>query len=303
MKASITDYMKIGLVHFMAYPQAMAGEGEGVEQSIRQVLADEYFDCIELTRVNDPALRSRIARLVAQSGITMTYGAQPQLMRNQENLNSLDESIRQRGVQRMKSCVDEAYDMGAQGIAFLSGKYEEAHIEEHYAALVTSVDEICNYAASKGDMPVNLEVFDYDVEKCALIGPTHLAKRFAREMSAKHDNFGLMVDLSHMTQLHETMDECIDPIVPYIRHAHIANAVLKTGEAAYGDQHPRFGFPNSVVDVSMVTAFLRKLFAVGYLGEGKRPIVSFEVKPWGDEDSAMVIANAKRMLREAWQRL
>lgn len=300
MKAPITDYMKIGIVHFMAYPQAASGEGEGLEASIRRVLADDYFDCIELTRINDPALRARVAEWVRQSGITMTYGAQPQLMRNQENLNSLDEAIRARGVARMKRCVEEAYETGAQGIAFLSGKYEGDKIEAHYQVLVQSVAEICEYAASKGDMPVNLEVFDYDIEKCALIGPTHLAQRFAKEMSARYPNFGLMVDLSHMTQLHETMDACIDPIVPYIRHAHIANAVLKPGAAAYGDQHPRFGFKYSEVDISMLAAFLRKLFAVGYLGEGKRPVVSFEVKPWEDEDSEMVIANAKRFLREAW---
>lgn len=303
MKAPITDYMKIGIVHFMAFPEAMTGEGEGLEQSIRDILADAYFDCIELTRINDPELRARVAGLVAQSGITMTYGAQPQLMRNQENINSLDEALRLRGVERLKRCVDEAYETGAKGIAFLAGKYDEAQLEAHYQALVKSVHEICEYAASKGEMPVNLEVFDYDIEKCSLIGPTHLARRFAKEMSTSHENFGLMLDLSHMTQLHETMDECVDPIAEYIRHVHIANAVLREGAPAYGDQHPRFGFEYSEVDVSCLAAFLRKLFAVGYLGEGKRPIVSFEVKPWGGEDSHMVIAGAKRFLREAWMRV
>ncbi len=301
MKAPITDYMKIGLVHFMAFPEAMTGEGEGLESSIKDVLSDDYFDCIELTRINDGTLRAQVAKLVAQSGITMTYGAQPQLMRNQENLNSLDEALRIRGVERMKRCVDEAYETGAQGIAFLAGKYEESQLEAHYEALVKSVSAICKYALSKGDLPVNLEVFDYDIEKCSLIGPTHLARRFAREMCPRYENFGLMLDLSHMTQLHETMDACIDPVKEYIRHVHIANAVLKEGAAAYGDQHPRFLFEYSQVDVSMLAAFLRKLFAIGYLGEGKRPIVSFEVKPWGGEDSHMVIANAKRFLREAWR--
>ncbi|MGI5850199.1 MAG: sugar phosphate isomerase/epimerase, partial [Christensenellales bacterium] len=33
------------------------------------------------------------------------------------------------------------------------------------------------------------------------------------------------------------------------------------------------------------------------------PILSFEVKPWGDEDSELVIANAKRTLNEAWAML
>lgn len=299
MREPLQHFMKVGLVYFMAYPFAMTGEGE-IEATVRRVLCDDYFDCIELTRINDPALRQRIGALVAQSGITMTYGAQPQLMRNQENLNSLDETLRQRGVERMRRCIDECCETGAQGIAFLAGKYEEDQLEAHYQALIRSTREICAYAKAHGNLPVNLEIFDYDVEKRSLIGPTARALRFVREIVQTEDNFGLMVDLSHMTQLHESIDACIDPIVPYIRHVHIANAVLTKDAPAYGDQHPRFGFPHSEVDTELLVAFLRKLFAIGYLGEGKRPIVSFEVKPWEGEDPDMVVANAKRFLNHAW---
>lgn len=302
MKEPLGHYMKLGLVHFMAYPFAMTGEG-AIEEAVRRTLLDCDFDVIELTHINDGAVRQRVAELVKQSGATMTYGAQPQLLRNQENLNSLDESLRLRAVNRMKACVDEAYEMGAKGFAYLAGKFDESRVEEHYKALVKSTREICAYAASKGDMPVNLEVFDYDVEKCSLIGPTERALRFAKEISAEFPFFGLMVDLSHMTQLHETIDECVDPILPYIRHVHIANAVLEKGAPAYGDQHPRFLFPNGLVDEGMLVSFLRKLFAVGYLKDGKRPIVSFEVKPWGEEDCDMVVAGAKRFLKEAWAKV
>ncbi len=299
MNDSIKKYMKVGLVHFMAYPFAMTGEGD-IENTVRRVLADDYFEAIELTRIADPDARRRVSSLVKQAGVVLGYGAQPQLMRNQENINSLDESLRLRAVERMKRCVDEAYEMGASGIAFLAGKYDPEKTEEAYQALVKSTEEICAYAKEKGNLPVNLEVFDYDVEKCSLIGPVALARRFADEMSKRFDNFGLMVDLSHITQLRETFDENLDPVAPYIRHVHIANSVLKKGAPAYGDQHPRFGFPNSEVDAELLAKFLRKLFAIGYLGEGKRPVVAFEVKPWEGEDSEMVLASAKRCLNEAW---
>lgn len=299
MQESIKKYMKVGLVHFMAYPSAMTGEGE-ILKTVRRVLEDDYFDAIELTHISDPAVRREVASLVCQSGAALGYGAQPQLMRGGENLNSLDESLRLRALSRLKACVDEACEMGAQGIAFLAGKYDAARREEHYQALVRSTREICAYARERGNLQVNLEVFDYDVEKCSLIGPAPLAARFAKEITAEFDHFGLMIDLSHMTQLHETMDESVDPVARFIRHVHIANAVLVPGAPAYGDQHPRFGFPGSEVDVQLLVRFLRKLFDVGYLGAGKRPVVAFEVKPWGDEDSEMVLANAKRFLNEAW---
>lgn len=302
MQTPLSHYMKLGIVYFMAYPFAMSGEGD-IERTVRRVLEDPDFECIEMTRVNDPALRARLKAWIEQSGITLTYGAQPQLLRNQENVNSLDETLRRRAVDRLKGCIDEAYEMGAQGFAFLAGKYCPDTVEQSYQALVASTRELCAYAAAKGEMPVNLEVFDYDVEKCSLIGPADLAARFAKEMSAQFESFGLMIDLSHIAQLHSGLDANIDPIVPYIRHVHIANAVLTRGARAYGDQHPRFGFPHGVVDEDLLVAFLRKLFAVGYLGEGRRPIVSFEVKPWEEEDSACVIANAKRFLSAAWARV
>jgi hypothetical protein len=39
---------------------------------------------------------------------------------------------------------------------------------------------------------------------------------------------------------------------------------------------------------------------VGYLNKKNPPILSFEVKPFGDEDPDLVIANAKRTLETAW---
>jgi sugar phosphate isomerase/epimerase len=112
-----------------------------------------------------------------------------------------------------------------------------------------------------------------------------------------------MVDLSHIVQLRENLRENLLPIAPYIRHAHVANAVLKAGAEAVGDMHPRFGFPNSAVGVEEVMAFLRILLDIGYLNTQNPPIFSFEVKPWGDECPHSVIANAKRVLNEAWARL
>lgn len=302
MQESMKKYFKTGLVHFMAYPFAMTGEG-AIKATIRRVLEDAYFDYIELTKINDSEVREQVAQMARQSGVGIAYGAQPQLMRNGENLNSLDEDLRQRGVARMKTCIDEAYELGAEGVAFLAGKYNPEKVEAHYQALKKSTREICQYAKEKGELKVNLEVFDYDVEKCSLIGPVALARRFAQEMTAEFDFFGLMADLSHITQLRESLDENLNPIAPYLRHAHIANAVLIPGAAAYGDQHPRFGFPNGVVGVEALKAFLKKLFDIGYLGEGRRPVISFEVKPFGDEDPEMVLAGAKRALNQAWAEL
>ena len=70
---------------------------------------------------------------------------------------------------------------------------------------------------------------------------------------------------------------------------------------AYGDGHPAFGAPDSEVDALAVAEFLSVLKEVGYLDEKRRPVVSFEVKPYGEETSEEVIENAQETLDEAWE--
>lgn len=151
-------------------------------------------------------------------------------------------------------------------------------------------------------MPVLCEVFDYDIAKRSLVGPVELVRRYAKIICREYENFGLMVDLSHIPMLHETLEENLLPVRDYIRHAHMGNTVIKSPDCpAYGDEHPRFGFPDSENDVEELAAYLRLLLKIGFLNEKDRPIVSFEVKPFEDEDPDVVLAGAKRTLELAWE--
>ena len=62
-----------------------------------------------------------------------------------------------------------------------------------------------------------------------------------------------------------------------------------------------FGFPDSDNDVEELAAYLRLLLKIGFLNEKNRPIVSFEVKPFEEEDPDVVLAGAKRTLDLAWE--
>jgi len=295
--------MRVGLVHFMAYPATIKGEGPIVE-TIKKLVLDEYFTAIEITTIKDNQERKKVKQMLETSHMSVAYGAQPRLLTTGLNINNLDEEGRQKALVNLKEGVDEAYEIGATGFAFLSGKYEEVSKEESYQALVKSTKEICAYVKSKGTIKVALEVFDYDVDKKSLVGPALLALRYAKEIREEHAHFGLMVDLSHIPLIHETIEESLLPVKDYIIHAHIGNCVVKSADLpAYGDVHPRFGFPNGENDVDQVVDYLRVLLNIGFLNDKKPPIVSFEIKPFGDEDPDIVIANAKRTLNEAWARV
>lgn len=303
MNEPLKKFARVGLVHFMAFPQTMKGEGPILE-TIRTIAVDDYFEAIEITTIKDPAVRKNAAALMDTARLTIAYGGQPRLLTNGLNINDLNEEGRQRALANLKEGIDEAYEVGAKSFAFLAGKYEEATKSESFKALVASTKELCAYAKSKGKMKLALEVFDYDVDKKSLIGPAALAKKYASEVCREYDNFGLMVDLSHIPLIHETIRESLAPVREFIVHAHIGNCVLKDASMpAYGDVHPRFGFPNGENDVPQVMEYLEVLFAVGFFDKPERPLLSFEVKPFGDEDPVVVIANAKRTLNEAWARL
>lgn len=293
--------MKVGIILHAAYNGLSTGEGPILE-CLKRIAMDDYFEAVEVTQIKDDKIRKAARDMIQCAHMTAAYGGQPRMLTTGMNINDLEEKKRLAAVDSLKKGIDEAYELNASGFSFLSGKYEEETKEESFKALLNSTKELCAYAKAKGNMPVVLEVFDYDIDKKSLIGPAALAKEYAEIIASEYDNFGLMVDLSHIPMLHETIEESILPISKYIRHAHMGNTVIKDSKMpAYGDQHPRFGFPNGENDVKELADYLRLLLKIGFLNEENRPIVSFEVKPYGDEDSEIVIANAKRTLNLAWE--
>jgi len=304
MQESMYKFMKVGLIHFVAYPQVMRGDGPILE-TLQKIAEDDFFTAVEVSWIKDAKVREKAKKLLEMSHLTVAYGAQPRLLINNLNLNSFDEEERKKAVREVKAGIDEAYEIGAKSLAFLSGEDPgEEGREQARKLLVSSIKEICDYAKSRGNLVITLEIFDRKIDKKCLIGPANEARIVADEVRKEFDNFGLMVDLSHLPLLDETPVQAIMPIKDYLVHAHIGNCVLRDKKhPAYGDQHPRFGIEGGENDVKELVTFLKVLMDIGFLNYQNPPIVSFEVKPLADESSEVVIANAKRVLREAWARV
>jgi sugar phosphate isomerase/epimerase len=304
MQESMYKFMKVGLIHFMAFPQVMRGEGPILE-TLQKIAEDDFFTAVEVSWIKDAKVREKAKKLLEMSHLTVAYGAQPRLLINNLNLNSFNEEERKMAVREIKAGVDEAYEIGAKSLAFLSGKDPgEEGREQALKLLISSIKEICDYAKSKGNLKITLEIFDRDIDKKCLIGPANEARKLAAEIRKEFDNFGLMVDLSHLPLLNETPAQAIMPIKDYLVHAHMGNCIMRDKEhPGYGDQHPRFGIAGGENDTEELVVFLRTLLKIGFLNDKNPPIVSFEVKPLAGETSEVVIANAKRVLKEAWARV
>lgn len=295
MKDSIHKYFQIGTIQWMSHPPA----DYEVLESIKTICCDDYFDVLEVTQMKDEAVREKARKMLEQAHMRVCYGAQPRLLGTGLNPNDIDEEGRLKAERTLLEAVDEAEYLGAGGIAFLAGKWEEKTKEESYVQLKKTTKRVCDYAAEKG-IAVELEVFDYNMDKAALIGPAPYAAKFAADMRCMCSNFGLIVDLSHFPTTYETSKFVIQTLRPYITHFHIGNAVVKKGCEAYGDQHPRFGYPESANDTEQLLEFFKVLKEEGFLNKDQPYVLSFEVKPWKGEDGDLVLAGTKRVINRAW---
>lgn len=295
MKDPIQKYFQIGTIQWMSHPPV----NYDIADSMKTICCDEYFGALEVGRMPDDATRDKVKKMLSQSHLKVCYGAQPRLLGPGLNPNDIDEEGRKKAEATLMEAVDEAEYLGAKGIAFLAGKWQEETKDSAYEQLLKTTRNVCSYATKKG-MMVELEVFDFDMDKAALIGPAPYAAKFAADMRMTHNNFGLLVDLSHFPTTYETSQFVIRTLRPYITHFHIGNAVVKEGCEAYGDQHPRFGFPDSANDVEQLADFFTVLKEEGFFNAKDPYVLSLEVKPWGDEDGDIILANTKRVINRAW---
>jgi sugar phosphate isomerase/epimerase len=291
----------------MLYPATQSGEGPILE-TVTRLADDDFFSVLEVTWIKDPELRKAVRNVAENSHVSLTYGAQPVLLSQKLDLNSLDDSERNRAVNQVKYCIDEAAELGASRLALLSGPDPgDERREDATRALVFSLKTICAYGEEKG-VGITMETFDRDIEKKCLTGPAKEAAALARAVRKGFHDFGIMYDMAHAPLLGEDPRRALSLLRNYLVHNHVGNCVKVPGHPAYGDKHPRFGIEGGEHDVNDLARFLKILFDVGYVGKmtlpnEQLPIVGFEVRPLPGERSESIVAGTKRVWRQAWARL
>ena len=299
---SMYNNMKVGIVHFKAFPSVVNGVGPVVE-TLRKLVEDDFWTAIEVGMVKNVKARNEARKLLEISHMEVCYATQPKVLSNKLNLNSFDKKERNQAISSVKSAVDEAYDLTATRVRLISGKDPgEERREEAKDILVDSISEIIDYANEQGKLFFTLKIFDRDIDKCSLIGHFKDAADVAEKLSKRFDNFGLLSDLSHFPLLGEDPKDAIPLIEKYPLDFHIGNCVMKERRhPLYGDLQPRFGVPGGELDTEDVIKYFQLLKDRKLIGSGKKPVVSAEVRPLlAEEYSEAIIANTKRVIKEAW---
>ncbi len=299
---SMYEKMRVGLVHFKAYPGIETGEGPIVE-TLEKICADDFWTAVEVGWMKDFRVRNTARQLLDQSHLSVAYATQPRMLSTKMNLNSFDAKERNTAIGAVKNCIDEAYDLGAEVVRLIAGKDPgDAKREEAKKLLVDSLHQILDYGKEEGAIKFTLKIFDRDIDKMNLIGHFKDALDIAKAVRPHYPHFGLLADLSHFPLLKEKAEEAIPLIKDYLESVHLGNCVCADRRhPAYGDIQPRFGLPGGEIDLPEVVDFFRVLFANGFFEKDERPIVSAEVRPvLAGEISDVIIANTKRVMRDAW---
>jgi sugar phosphate isomerase/epimerase len=302
MSDNIYAKARVGIIHFKAFPGIETGEGPIVE-TLEKICEDEFWTAVEVGWMKDYRVRNTARHLLDQSHLSVAYATQPRVLSGKLNLNSFEPAERRAAISAVKSCVDEAYDLGAEVVRLIAGRDPgDEKREEAKKLLIDSLHQILDYGKEEGSINFTLKLFDRSVDKFNLIGPTKDALDIAKAIAPHYPNFGLLADLSHFPLLNEKPEETIPLLKPYLRSVHVGNTVFRDRKhPAYGDIQPRFGVPGGETDLPEVTDFFRVLRKNGFFDGPERPIVSAEVRPvLAGETSGIILANAKRVIRDAW---
>ena len=302
MKESWEPLVDLSIVHFMIYPESMAGSGPILE-TVSRIVNDDFFSMVEVCHINDVEVRKQVANVIVTSHARVAFGAQPTILRGKLDPNSIDGTKRKEALSTLLPQIDEAKELGAKRFTILSGPDpgDEKRVAER-ELLIQSLLDLCAYAKDRG-VSITLETFDRKIEKKSLIGPSDEALIVAKTVRKQYPDFGLMYDMGHAPLLEEDPAKSLSMLKDYLVHIHVGNCVKKPGVVGYGDQHPRFGIAGGENDVPELVTFLRALRDIGYIPSNPReisPVIGFELKPVPGETSESVIANAKRTWRKAW---
>lgn len=292
-----------GIVQYVAFPEVLQGEGP-IYETIHAIALDGTFEAIETTWIKDTQTRKKVSNLLSYAGLRVSFNAGPPYSFQHVNIASLDRSEREKSVATAKKLVDDAYYLNAEIHGVVSGPDPGITLrEEGRKVLIDSLIRLSEYAHSQNKekpLVISLEPVDRDIHRKGLIGPIADAITVAKKIKEQCPNFGLTLDLSHLPQLGEKIEDAVPITKGFLVNVHIGNSVVSdSSHPLYGDEHPRIGFAQGSNTENEVVRFFRELRKTGFFQN--KPIVSQEVKPQSGEDPWVLIALTKRQIRRAWE--
>ena len=276
MRESWETYIDVGIV----LPKLFSGIADDKNrffEGLMTILTDPFFTTVEVSYTPEEEIVEMTRDYTRLAGAQVVFNGGDAVRRLGMDLSSLDEEKRAASVESGKRLIDQCYQEKARIMHVVTGKYTGEETGDRY----------------------------YD--RHYLLGPTNEAVAIVRRVKEKYENVGILLDQSHFPVMREDPHKALWQARDYLSHVHIGNSYVKDMEKPYfGDKHLPFGVPDSEVGVEELARFLTTLREIGFFDRTsvtRKPLVSFEVGPFGDEPEELVIANVKRVFIEAWQKI
>lgn len=295
-----------GVVHGAAY----AGHDHDQIATTERFLLDPAVQCVEGAWQLDGEAAARLRDRLSWSGCDVVYVVGGFMRRQGIDPSAAMADARAKALDALKALVETASFYGATMMLLCSGAdpgpERRAEAIVHFGA---AVEALCAHArAIRPERPmwITVEHFDRELDQKRLLGPTVEAVALLRDVRKRHANVGMTIDLSHVVQLGEDVEEAVAVAGDLLIHAHVANCGLDRAVAAtFGDSHCRFGAAGGAVVLADVVRFLKALVRNGY---GARtlpttmPIITVEMKTPQGETPELALASGLRMLAHAAMR-
>ncbi|MDD3997198.1 MAG: TIM barrel protein [Sphaerochaetaceae bacterium] len=224
-----------------------------------RVCRDLGFDAVEFFYEGD--YRSEIDQELKILGLESIFAPSLYAKMHALQLAALDVAERKQAVKTMCGYLDMGMRYGAKQAMLVSGTEGDASdIPAALSRLQESIGEICTHAYRKNaEFFITMETFNNTGEPYYLLGPTGRSVDFAESVRLEHKNFGLTIDLSHLTQLKEPQAKAIESARSVCNHIHIANCVVSKGNhPLFGDKHPPLDYPEGDVDTDTILMFVKQ---------------------------------------------
>ncbi len=280
------------------------------------LIRDGYWKTFQIPPLESLRSAKELGAELRLAGIVPTFDIGGTVSDGELNLQCPDADRRAAALEQACRLVDQAYALGAAVADFNPGPDPGASRRPaELANLSDSLARLCDYAAkravnaggpSTAPLVISLEHFDREVDKRRILGPTAEAAQFIQGLRKLVPNVGMTMDLSHLVLLGEDPAEAVRLARGLVTNAHLSNCVpADRGDPRWGDRHPPFFVPGGAVDANTLSGFLSALAEIGYFdkGSGSGGTLTFQVKPAPEEDSLVVAAACRRLLREGLSRV
>jgi hypothetical protein len=299
------DKVDFGIVqNLLAFPGWRGETVEGLDMS-KRLLDDPFFGMMEIGWIANPDYRKQIRRWVIGSEKEITYGCGPVIFGEGLDLNTRDEALRIKSIDRLKQLADDALDYNAKILLITSGRNVEPERRgEAFRLLDDSLEKLCAFCREirpANPLVVAIELFDSDIDKKMLLGSIDYAVMLASRIVRHNPNFALSLDLSHLPLMKVEAERAVHTCISFLQHIHIGNCVLRdAGHPQYGDKHPMFGIEGGENGRAEVQNFFKILESSGYATKRvptRRPVIIAEIIPTKNDDIAKIIENIKSAIK------